>query len=40
LTRPVPGAFTIEDLGGWPRVTAAIFSQTGMFARALESSRP
>lgn len=39
LTRPVPAAFTVEDMGGWPRVTSAIFSPTGMFARALEASR-
>jgi sulfate transport system substrate-binding protein len=39
LTAPVPSAFTIDDLGGWPHVIDVIFSPTGMFARALEVSR-
>jgi hypothetical protein len=39
LAAPVPGAFTIEDLGGWPIVIATVFAADGMFARALSAVR-
>lgn len=31
--------FTIEDLGGWPRVTTHLFDPDGVFDRAMESAR-
>lgn len=39
VTRAVPAAFTIDQIGGWPKVTATIFAPKGMFDRALEAAR-
>jgi sulfate/thiosulfate transport system substrate-binding protein len=39
LTAAVPGAFSIESLGGWPHVVDVVFSPTGIFSRALQAVR-
>jgi sulfate/thiosulfate transport system substrate-binding protein len=35
----VPDLFTVADLGGWPAVQARIFSDGGLYDRALALSR-
>ncbi len=39
LMRPVPGAFTIADLGDWPHVVDVVFSASGVFNTALRLAR-
>jgi len=39
LTRPVTGAFSIADLGGWPHVVDVVFSPSGLFNTALRVAR-
>jgi sulfate transport system substrate-binding protein len=39
LTKPVQGAFTIADLGGWQHVVDVVFSPAGLFPGALQLAK-
>jgi sulfate transport system substrate-binding protein len=37
--KSIRGAFTVADLGGWPKVQSVVFGPGGLFARALEVAK-